>query len=131
MNGRIKLSKGVEENTQAPPAGGGGPGPVGQAELLLRLGVTPNYRGFALTLTALELLREDPEALVMVTKRLYPDVARRHRSSWRAVERNLRTAAALAWRHNPGLLRRMAGFPLEGRPTVSQFLSILLMAREG
>lgn len=95
-------------------------------ELLLHLGVTPNYRAFSFLLTALDLLREDATALLLVTKRLYPAIAQRHGTTWRAVERNLRTAAALVWQRNPALLQELAGYPMTRKPTVSQLLAILL-----
>ena len=44
---------------------------------------------------------------------------------WTAVERNIRTAVQIAWRTNPELLREMAGYPLDGPPTASEFLEIL------
>ena len=40
-------------------------------------------------------------------------------------ERNIRTAVQIAWRTNPELLREMAGYPLDGPPTASEFLEIL------
>lgn len=95
-------------------------------ELLLHLGVTPNYKAFPFLLTALELLLEDSSALLLVTKHLYPAVAQRHGTTWRAVERNLRTATALVWQRNPALLQELAGYPLTRKPTVSQFLAVLL-----
>ncbi len=95
-------------------------------ELLLHLGVTPNYKAFPFLLTALELLLEDSSALLLVTKNLYPVVGRCHGTTWQAVERNLRTATALVWKRNPTLLQEMAGYPLTCKPTVSQFLAILV-----
>lgn len=94
--------------------------------LLLRLGVTPEYKGFAYFLCALEICRTDPEARHMLTKRLYPAVAARYVTSWQAVERDLRTAVATAWATDEVLLRDLAGFPLIRRPTVSQFLGLLM-----
>ena len=42
-----------------------------------------------------------------------------------AVDQNIRTAVQIAWRTNPELLREMAGYPLDGPPTASEFLEIL------
>ena len=41
------------------------------------------------------------------------------------MDRNIRTAVQIAWRTNPELLREMAGYPLDGPPTASEFLEIL------
>lgn len=94
--------------------------------LLQHLGITPNYRGFHFLLSARQILHNNPNALLLVTKHLYPYIAMIHNTSWSAVERSLRTAVQLAWAHNPALLQQMAGFPLTHKPTVSQFLSILI-----
>ena len=64
----------------------------------------------------------------MVTKRLYPDVARQYHTKWQRVERNIRTVIAIAWTENRPLLEELAGYPLSRRPQPVQFLSILTSA---
>ncbi len=97
----------------------------GIAEVLLRLGVTPNYNGFFQTLLAVRFALQDPGRLACVTKSLYPRVARFYGSSWRAVERNIRTIITVAWNGNRLLLEQLAQRPLADKPNVSQFLSFL------
>lgn len=94
-------------------------------DLLIRLGITPNYVGFHQTRSAVELARRQPDQLFLVTKQIYPEVAKQCRTSWKAVERNIRSAASMAWEKNPELLQEMAGHTLESRPTAAQFLAIL------
>lgn len=72
-------------------------------KLLLCLGITPNYKGFHFLLTCLELLQNDPMALLQVTKSLYPVVAKHHNTSWRTVERDLRTVVNLSFQVQPHL----------------------------
>lgn len=60
-------------------------------ELLLHLGVTRNYKGYNQTARAVELCREEPGRLELVTKWVYPVVAAQCGTSWGAVERNIRT----------------------------------------
>lgn len=67
-------------------------------ELLYRLGVTANYTGFFYTAYAVQLCAEHPDRLMLVTKWVYPDVAKRYRTNWKAVERNIRTAGNVIWR---------------------------------
>ena len=93
--------------------------------LLCRLGGTANYAGFAQTAYAVSLAAGQPERLLLVTKWLYPDVARHFGTTWRCVERNIRTAAAAAWERNPQLLSELAGCELARKPTNAQFLAIL------
>ena len=101
---------------------------TGYYTLLMKLGVTPNYAGFFQTAFALELVRQDPDVLQMVTKCLYPAVARQFGTSWKAVERNIRSAALTAWRCNPELVSQLAGYPLTDRPKPAQFMAILFRA---
>ena len=95
-------------------------------DLLYRLGISANYTGFFQTARAVELCRAEPERLLLVTKRVYPEVARRCGTSWSAVERNIRTACGLAWKNNRDLLEELAHKPLPQKPRNAQFLAILL-----
>ena len=63
--------------------------------LLHRLGATANYTGFSYLVRALQLCAEEPERLLLVTKWLYPDVAKQYGTNWKAVERNIRTPGTL------------------------------------
>lgn len=93
--------------------------------LLADLGITPNYIGFQQAITAAQLAKEDPSSLLLVTKTLYPAVARQHTSTAKAVERNIRFIVELAWERNPDLLRRIAGYPLSNKPKAAQFIAML------
>ncbi len=53
--------------------------------LLHRLGATANYTGFSYLVRALQLCAEEPERLLLVTKWLYPDVAKQYGTNWKAV----------------------------------------------
>ena len=96
--------------------------------LLNRLGITANYAGFHHVAYAVYLTYQKPDSLLLVTKRLYPDVARQYSTRWQRVERNIRTVIAIAWEENRPLLEALAGYPLLRRPQPVQFLSILASA---
>ncbi len=64
-------------------------------DLLHRLGVTVNYTGFFQTAYAVYLIMENPKRLLLVTKWLYPEVAKQYKTNWKAVERNIRTAGSI------------------------------------
>lgn len=95
-------------------------------DLLYSLGVTANYIGFFYSSFAVYLALQNPERLLLVTKWLYPEVAKHYATSWRCVERNIRTSSKIAWSHNRPLLEKLAHRPLPTRPTASAFLSILV-----
>lgn len=93
--------------------------------LLYRLGVTANYTGFFHTACAVLLCVEQPDWLLVVTKWLYPEVAKRYQTNWKAVERNIRTVGGIIWRENRSLLEELARRPLERKPRNVQLLAIL------
>ena len=94
-------------------------------ELLYRLGVTANYTGFFYTAYAVQLCAEHPDRLMLVTKWVYPDVAKRYRTNWKAVERNIRTAGNVIWEEGRSHLEQLAGRILEHKPCNAQLLAIL------
>ena len=93
--------------------------------LLYQLGVTANYTGFVHTACAVSLCAEQPDRLLLVTKWLYPEVAKQCGTNWKAVERNIRTVSDVIWRENRLLLERLARRHLEQRPRNAQLLAIL------
>lgn len=93
--------------------------------LLLRLGLTANYTCFFHTAYAIQLCVENQERLLLVTKRIYPEVARRYQTNWKAVERNIRTARDIIWRQSWSLLEALANQQLPQKLFPAQFLSIL------
>lgn len=93
--------------------------------LLNQLGVTANYIGFFHTACAVAFCMEDPHRLLLVTKWVYPEVARAYHTNWRAVERNIRTVTRIVWQENRPLLERLARRPLARKPCAAQLLAIL------
>lgn len=100
--------------------------PAKAYDLLHRLGVTPNYTGFFHVAYAVLLCAQQPDRLLLVTKWLYPEVAKRYGTNWKAVERNIRTVSAVIWRENRPLLEELACRHLEQKPPNAQLLSILV-----
>ena len=94
-------------------------------DFLYRLGLTANYTGFFHTSYAVFLAVQRQERLLMVTKWLYPEVARHYKTTGSCVERNIRTAASVVWQRNRPLLEEAARHALPTRPTASAFLAIL------
>ena len=84
--------------------------------LLHRLGATANYTGFSYLVRALQLCAEEPERLLLVTKWLYPDVAKQYGTNWKAVERNIRTVGRVIWNSNRPLLEDLARRDMDDAP---------------
>ena len=94
-------------------------------EVLRPFGITGCYKGYRHTVYAIGLAVEDETRLEAITKEIYMETASHFHCTWTAVERNIRTVVARAWAVNPGLLLRMAGYPLELEPTASEFIEIV------
>ena len=69
--------------------------------LLFSLGLSANYTGFYCIVSAVEIAICEPQSLTMVTKWLYPQIARQRGTNWKAV--------AVSYTHSePTRLRRIA-----------------------
>ncbi len=100
-------------------------------DLLYRLGATANYTGFFYTSYAVSLCLEQPERLLLVTKWLYPEVAKQYRTKWKSVERDIRTVGSIIWRENRPLLEQLARAPLTNKPRNAKLLAILTASLGG
>ena len=62
----------------------------------------------------------------MVTKWLYPEVAAHYHTSWKSVERNIRTVINLCWDRDGGhQLARAVGFPPGCKPSPTRLIQLL------
>lgn len=95
-------------------------------KLPLTLGIKSTYKGYHYLVASLEIALKDETALLMYTKYILPDVARRYQTTIHCVERDIRTVINACWRsHTRRELMRICPYELEKRPTVSEFLDIL------
>ena len=92
---------------------------------LQSLGVTANYKGYKQTALAVQLALQNEDRLNNVTKELYWAVAAQIGCGKSSVERNIRTAAQVAWKSNPARLQALAGYPLAASPAASELIAIL------
>lgn len=89
-------------------------------ELNKELDLPASYLGTHYLVYASVLVAEDQQRLTMVTKWLYPEVAARYRTSWQAVERNIRTVIALCWARDAGeQLGQAIGCTFSAKPSPS------------
>lgn len=91
------------------------------------LGITRNYRGYNVLVCAAELAVAEPDRLQLVTKSVYPDVAKCLGMRPAAVERNIRTVVSLVWDNNRKSFCWLTGSPIPPeKPTSGQFLSMVV-----
>lgn len=91
------------------------------------LGMPEHIKGFRYTLEAIRLCVEDDKMLEMITKRLYPEVARRYDTTASRVERAIRHGIDLVWeRCSLDNLYEYFGYsisPNKGKTTNSEFIA--------
>lgn len=94
-------------------------------DTLRPMGITRTCCGYKRLIMATELVLKNEDCLDSVTKEIYMEIASQCGCKWTSVEHNIRTASRRAWTVNPQLLIQMAGYPLDGPPTASEFLEIV------
>ena len=93
--------------------------------LLLELGATTRYRGFYPAVYSVLLCLQHPDRILLISKWVFPDVAKCCHTNALAVERNIRTLAKHIWSINPDLLNKLAKCQLKKCPSTKEFISIL------
>ena len=100
--------------------------PLNAERLLRLLGVTGKLTGFYYAVYMIEQVQNQPENMVLLTKRLYVQTAKHFSTTPNCVERNLRTLVQSCWAvSNHNLLNLIAGAELKQAPTNSQFIDMM------
>ncbi len=94
--------------------------------LIRSLGVTTKYKGYYWLIEALNILAKSEEESFLITKDLYPVLARKMHSTPENIEHNIRTVINHCWERNRDALEHMAGCHLSQKPTNAEFLDMLL-----
>ena len=97
--------------------------------LFLTLGIPAHIKGYQFLRDAILLAVEDHEYINAVTKRLYPEIAKRNGTTASRVERAIRHAIEVAWdRGDVDTLNSYFGYTihnLRGKPTNSEFIAMI------
>lgn len=98
-------------------------------EILHQIGVPAHIKGYQFLRDAILMTMEDCEYINSVTKRLYPEIAKRNNTTASRVERAIRHAIEVAWdRGDVDTLNRYFGYTihnLRGKPTNSEFIAMI------
>ena len=96
-------------------------------KLIRTLGIGATYRGYHYLNHGIRLCLEDENYLLAVSKLLYPQIAHSFQTTSCSVDRDMRTIIKVCWeRGNRNHLQSLAMYPLDTRPTVGEFLDILV-----
>ena len=93
------------------------------------IGVPAHIKGYYYIRESIMLAVTDMEILNCVTKKLYPEVARRYGTTPSRVERAIRHAIEVAWdRGDVEILQKYFGYTvsgIKGKPTNSEFIAMI------
>ena len=98
-------------------------------DILHQIGVPAHIKGYQFLRDAILLTMNEPEYINAVTKRLYPEIAKKNDTTASRVERAIRHAIEVAWdRGDVDTLNSYFGYTihnLRGKPTNSEFIAMI------
>lgn len=96
-------------------------------KIMLELGVPAHLKGYHYLREAILLSEKDMEIVSSVTKLLYPEVAKKFKTTDQKVERAIRNAIEVSWlRGNMDTIEQLFGYSSDsgkGRPTNSEYIA--------
>lgn len=90
-----------------------------------RLGATSKYKGYYFVAEAIHMTMEFQERPMKITKDIYPKLAKKFKSKPSNIEHDIRTIVNVCWENHRERLEKIAGYPLEYRPTNSEFVDMI------
>ncbi len=96
------------------------------SSILSRMGIPASIKGYHFIRKAVMMVVEDREAIVGITKGLYPDIAKIYHTTASKVERAIRHAIESAWKKNGRQIYfELSGYWMMEKPTNGQFIAIV------
>lgn len=97
--------------------------------MLFTLNIPANIKGYQYIRAAVIMAVHDPEAVILITKIIYPEVARQYRTTPSRVERAIRHAIEVSWQRSDQDFLNSFFFAeqstIRNRPTNREFISRL------
>lgn len=98
-------------------------------DIIHEVGVPAHIKGYIYIREAITMVYEDIELLGAITKILYPDIAKKYKTTPSRVERAIRHAIEVAWnRGNIESLSKLFGYTInvaKAKPTNSEFIAMI------
>ena len=102
---------------------------VSITRLLHQLGIPSHIKGYQYIRDAIIMAVNDVEMINQITKQLYPDLAKKHKTTPSRVERAIRHAIEVAWnRGQIETVENIFGYTVnsnKGKPTNSEFIAMI------
>ena len=93
--------------------------------IIRKLGVTSKYKGYFFVADAIELAMNSQGKPILITKDIYPYLARKYKTTPMNIEHNIRTVINVCWETNKARMDEIAGYPLTYKPTNSEFIDMI------
>ena len=97
--------------------------------IIHEVGVPAHIKGYQYLRDGIIMVVEDIEVLNQITKQLYPDLAKKHKTTPSRVERAIRHAIEVAWnRGEINTIENIFGYTVnanKGKPTNSEFIAMI------
>ena len=97
--------------------------------IIHEIGVPAHIKGYQYLRDAIIMSVNDSEMLGSITKRLYPTIAKNHKTTSSRVERAIRHAIEVAWsRGKMDTIEELFGYTVssrKGKPTNSEFVALI------
>lgn len=97
---------------------------------LMNLGIPASLKGFGYLADSIEMCQNDPQAIHLITKRLYPQVAKQNNTTASRVERAIRHAVEVCFnRISPDMITEYFGATVsytKGKLTNSEFIAAVV-----
>ena len=93
--------------------------------IIRKLGVTSKYKGYYFLAEAINMVMEQKDEQMRITKDIYPGLARKFKSTPSNIEHDLRTVINVCWKTNKKGMDKIAGYPLKFKPTNSEFIDMI------
>ncbi len=96
-------------------------------EIMLDMGVPAHLKGYQYLRVAITMTKQDMEVVGSVTKLLYPEIAKKLKTTEQKVERAIRNAIEVSWeRGNVDTFEELFGYSRitgQSRPTNSEYIA--------
>jgi len=96
-------------------------------KVMLEMGVPAHLKGYHYLRSSIIMAEEDMEVVGSVTKLLYPEIAKKYKTTEQKVERAIRNAIEVSWlRGNARIFEELFGYSAltgTGRPTNSEYIA--------
>ena len=97
--------------------------------IIHEVGVPAHIKGYQYLRDGIIMVVEDMDVLNQITKQLYPDLAKKHKTTPSRVERAIRHAIEVAWnRGEINTIENIFGYTVnanKGKPTNSEFIAMI------